>query len=309
MEAHMPIRKVYSIIPIGLGLFLLASLIALWPTPKVDAQCGSQASSCKNCHETQGKKPVNNDGTGWHQSHAFGDFCYICHAGNNQSMDEATAHTGMVPPLSDTKASCAGCHPDDLAARVKVYADILGVTPDTGGGGSGTITATQAVTTTAGAATTGNNSSSSTQPASPPGLVVDDSQVIDYNLRYAGVTPVNWGNILLVVFIVVIALGGGTFIYFNERKLRGWAKPASVRKIAAQTLPQVEGFSPEVVALLPKIAQLNPVGLHALQRLLENPEDASAMLHSLSHMDPELVRRIRSLDRDSRALLFALAGD
>jgi hypothetical protein len=64
-----------------------------------------------------------------------------------------------------------------------------------------------------------------------------------------------------------------------------------------------------VVALLPKIAQLNPIGLHALQRILENPEDASEMLHSLSRLDPELVRRMRALDHESRTLLLALSGD
>ncbi len=49
--------------------------------------------------------PVNSDGTAWHTSHAFGDFCYICHAGNNQAKEktEATRHG---PPLSDLKASC-----------------------------------------------------------------------------------------------------------------------------------------------------------------------------------------------------------
>jgi hypothetical protein len=63
------------------------------------------------------------------------------------------------------------------------------------------------------------------------------------------------------------------------------------------------------VALLPKIARLNPMGLFALKRLLENPEEASELLHSLSRLDPELVRRIRSLDHEARAVLLALAGD
>ena len=69
-----------------LGLAVIA--VVAWPRP-ASAQCGSSASSCKNCHEVQGQDAVNADGTGWHQSHAFGDFCYICHAGNNQSMDTA----------------------------------------------------------------------------------------------------------------------------------------------------------------------------------------------------------------------------
>ena len=94
-----------------LGLVLLiASGVWLATAQPASAQCGSQASSCKNCHEVQGQKPVNNDGTAWHQSHAFGDFCYICHGGNSQVMDKTAAHTGMVPPLSDVKAACQQCH-------------------------------------------------------------------------------------------------------------------------------------------------------------------------------------------------------
>ncbi len=91
------------VIVIAIGLFLATA------TP-VSAQCGSQASSCKNCHEVQGQDPVNSDGTGWHQSHAFGDFCYICHGGNQQATDKDAAHQGMVDPLSDIKAACQQCH-------------------------------------------------------------------------------------------------------------------------------------------------------------------------------------------------------
>jgi hypothetical protein len=143
-------------------------------------------------------------------------------------------------------------------------------------------------------------------------MVVDPQNVIDYNLRYAGKTPVNWGNVIVGIMIVLILLGGGTFVYFNERKLRGLttgpkAKPAAQKE--GQALPEIDGYAQEVVALLPKIAQLNPMGLYALKRLLENPEEASELLHSLSRLDPELVRRIRSLDREARAVLLALAGD
>ena len=62
---------------VGIAMVIAASIFLTTATP-VSAQCGSQASSCKNCHEAQAEMPVNADGTGWHQSHAFGDFCYIC---------------------------------------------------------------------------------------------------------------------------------------------------------------------------------------------------------------------------------------
>ena len=97
-----------TLIFLFLGALMLFVGTALWllqPQP-AKAQCGSQASSCKTCHEVQSQKPVNSDGTGWHQSHAFGDFCVFCHAGNEQATDKVAAHTGMVPPLSDVKSAC-----------------------------------------------------------------------------------------------------------------------------------------------------------------------------------------------------------
>ena len=44
------------------------------------AQCGSQASSCKNCHEVKGENAVNAKGD-WHISHAFGDFLRVLPCG------------------------------------------------------------------------------------------------------------------------------------------------------------------------------------------------------------------------------------
>jgi hypothetical protein len=316
----MSFRKHKFLIPIFLGALVLAGLVIFWPASNASAQCGSQASSCKNCHEVQGQDPVNNDGTAWHQSHAFGDFCYICHAGNNQSMDKDTAHTGMVPPLSDVKAACQSCHPNDLQERAQVYATALGVEVGSGDGPSSGSTTSGGGDTPSGSAPSSGDDQASTSASSAPapsGIVIDTSTVVDYNQQYnetvLGQRNINWGNVILVVLIVLVAAGGGAYVYWNERKLRGLPlikKSQAARPGAAgMPLPKVEGYSDDVVALLPKIAQLNPVGLHALKRLLENPEEASELLHSLSRLDPELVRHIRSLDHDSRALLLALAGD
>ena len=112
-------RRFFRMTTAGFFLVVTASIWLGSATP-VNAECGSQASSCKNCHEVQGEDPVNNDDTAWHPSHAFGDFCYICHAGNNQAIDKAEAHLGMVPPLSDVKASCQQCHVADLEDRAQV---------------------------------------------------------------------------------------------------------------------------------------------------------------------------------------------
>jgi hypothetical protein len=310
-------KRNFYLISILLGLLLLGVAIA-WPRTAARAQCGSQASSCKTCHETQGKKSVNSDQTGWHTGHAFGDFCYSCHGGNNQSMVEAEAHTGMVPPMSDIKTACAGCHPDDLQDRADKYAVILGVTAGGGtqGGASSAPVATQPATTPqATPASPAAGTSSSAAPAAPaPELVQTSGEEINYVARYTGKTPINWGNVILVVLIVVVAIAGGAFVYWNERRRRGLAlfgsaKPSGAASKPGAVIPVVEGYSTEVTALLPQIAQLNPVGLHSLKRLLQDPEQANEILHSLSHLDPELVQRIRMLDRDSRSLLLGLAGD
>ena len=306
----MQIRKIYEIIPVLVSILILVSVLLFWSVLDANAQCGSQASSCKNCHEVQGQFPVNGDGTGWHEGHAFGDFCYICHAGNNQSMAAEEAHAGMVAPLSDVEASCQSCHPADLMEKAQVYATALGVEIGTGGG------TTSASNTT----TTSNQVSSSESPiATPPALdmvVETSSDIIDYNQLYAeevlGQRAINVGNLILIFSILAIAVGGGSFIYYNERKLQG--KPFLPAKQTTEVskkelpIPQIEGYPKEVLALLPKVARLNPIGLQALQRLLENPDQANEMLHSLSRLDPDLLLRIRSLDHESRALLMALAG-
>ena len=309
----MPVRKYSFILLPALGVLLLAGVILFWPSGEANAQCGSQASSCKNCHEVQAQDPVNNDGTGWHQSHAFGDFCYICHAGNNQSMDKAEAHTGMVPVFSDVQAGCASCHPNDLMERAEVYAVALGVEVNSGGAASSSGGAPAGGSS----GSAGADSSGAQAPAPAPILAANDADVIDYVERYnenvLGVRTVNWGNVIVGALIAVVAVGGGAFVYTNERKLRGLPlKPTAKTPAAAgvsPALPKVEGYDAEVTALLPLINQLDPLGRAALKRLLQNPAEASQLLHSLARLDPELVRRLRSLDRESRALLLALGGD
>jgi len=111
---------------LGLVLVLTGGLWLLTPAPAA-AQCGSQASSCKNCHEVNQKYPVNTSGD-WHIAHAFGDFCQFCHGGNVQATDANLAHADMFYPLQDPGLSCAACHPADFAQKAQVYADALGVT-------------------------------------------------------------------------------------------------------------------------------------------------------------------------------------
>ncbi len=308
----MPNQRIRTLIPICIGVCLLAGFFLLLPTRDANAQCGSQASSCKNCHETQANDPVNNDGTTWHTQHAQIDACVSCHAGNPQSTDETQSHSGMVPWDSDIKAGCASCHPDDYTQLAHEYATTLGVTLGAAGPDQA---ATPATTPRAGSVEpTSVTPSTEGTTSGAGGIVLSQPGTIDYVQQYQqtvlGVHPINWGDVIVVVLIAFVILGGGAFIYWNERQLRGLKGffPSKVTKPVEGIIPMVEGYSSEVTELLPLMAKLNPVGLHALKRILAEPEQANEMLHTLSHLDPELVKRVQALDKDSRALLMAMAG-
>ena len=262
-------------------LFVLAGLIlvlgsGLWlaTAPPARAQCGSQASSCKNCHEVQAQKSVNNDGTGWHQSHAFGDFCYICHAGNQQATDKAAAHTGMVPPLSDVKASCQQCHPKDLDARAQVYATKLGITIGAGTGTGATPAAASDPSAAAPspAAAQAPAASNAAVPVSAA-LAVDDPNLVNYVQRYneivLGQHPTNWGNVALMVMIGLLLVGGGGFVILREKLVNvtfGDTKKASGE------------YPADVVDMLPEIASLKAQTRKSLKRVLDNPKKADKVL-------------------------------
>src|SRR5512146_1000092 len=236
-----------ALIILGAGM-AIASGIALLSVQAARAQCGSQASSCKNCHETQAKDPVNNDGTGWHVSHAFGDFCYICHGGNSQSMDETAAHTGMTDPMSDIQAACAQCHPSDLQARADVYAAKLGRPASLGAATQNAASPTPAAASAAAAPTqmaAGPVPQAAPAPNSPD--LVDYVQ--RYNQQVLNQQPTNWGNLILMGIIAVFLVGG--LLLVNSRE--GWIRVALTEK-----KPLDQGFSPDVVSIATQVSKLKP---------------------------------------------------
>ncbi len=265
-----------TLITTGLLLVLAAGF---WPaaTTPANAQCGSQASSCKNCHEVQGKMPVNNDGTAWHTSHAFGDFCYICHAGNNQAKDEAGAHMGMVPPLSDIKASCQQCHPNDMQELAQIYATTLGVEIGQAAPISEGATPAEGAAPVEGAATV-----ESAPPAIQPAAIsapttteidVDDPNLVDYVQRYneivLGKRPVNVGNNILIVLIGLVAVGGGGFVFYNE--VLSKLSLGNTKKVGSE-------YPNDVVDMLPAIANLKPQSRKLLRNILENTKKTETTL-------------------------------
>ena len=239
-------RKLYILLGTAGLMLVIVTAIALALPQTAKAQCGSQASSCKNCHEVQAKDPVNADGTGWHQSHAFGDFCYICHGGNSQATDETAAHQGMVAPMSDVKAACQQCHAEDLQARAEVYAKVLNVPV-----GMGDTSATPAAT------------SAPAEASVPAG----SGQLVDYVQRYdekvLNKYPVNWGNVILWVMLIAMLLGGGMLVLLREKLVR----------VTFQETKPVQGEYPaDVVDMVPDVAKLKPGARKTLRRLLRRPD-------------------------------------
>ena len=270
----MHIKKPYVMLMTAGILTLLITGVALAIVQPVKAQCGSQASSCKNCHEVQGQDPVNNDGKGWHTSHAFGDFCYICHGGNNQATDKTAAHTGMVSPMADVKAACAQCPPNDLDARAQVYASLLGVTV------SSSSAAPAGTTAPTSASADATPAAVSQPPAQQQASLAPNSQnLVDYAQRYnetvLGEQPTNWGNVILVIMIAAMLFGGGALVVSREGLI----------KVSFKETKRVEGEYPaDVVEMVPNIAKLKPSARKSLRRLLERPEATAEVLTSIDKL-------------------------
>jgi hypothetical protein len=249
----------------AVGVLLVLGSFLLMSTTPAQAQCGSQASSCKNCHETQGQKPVNADGTAWHSQHSFGDFCYLCHGGNNQATDKAAAHNGMEAPLANIDASCKSCHPDDTAAKAQVYATVLGQQVGTGGA----ATSSNQPTTTAATPAASTSAMTTAVDMSDPNLV---NYVQQYDEAVLGKEPTNWGNVILIAMIAMLALGGGGFVLLHEKL---------VKVSFGDTKPVAGEYPSDIVDLLPAIAKLQPKSRKSLKKVLENPKSTAKMLNMI----------------------------
>ena len=260
-------KLAFWLITAGILFLGITAIFFLLPAQPVSAQCGSQASSCKNCHETQGQDPVSNDLTTWHGQHAFGDFCYLCHGGNNQATDKSAAHTGMISPLSDVVVSCKSCHPKDYEARAQLYADTLGIKI---GSMASTLSATESQPPVAAPAP-----ASVSQPVAAtaaPAAAVPAVDMVDYSQRYEEVTsgkkPANVGNIIIIVMIAGLVLGGGFFIAHRE----GWIK------VSFQETKTIQGSYPaDVVDMVPALARLKPTAREHLRQVLSKPATAAEL--------------------------------
>ena len=318
-------------IAIPIVLMTLMAAIVLWPTP-VGAQCGTQASSCKNCHEVQAKDPVNAKGD-WHVQHAFGDFCEFCHAGNVTATDKDTAHQGMVYPLGDLKANCSSCHAKDYQDKAAGYAKTLGVDlknpPKTGSGGStssgGAPAAPAAQPTNPPAAQSTQQAApapDSGSPAQPSGSApssanTQSGQILDLNQSRPAadstspIAPMpSTGDVIEAILIVVLLGAFAALIWRFEGLGPKWAAlrglPAMQPAAAGVTL---QG-SPALDVLRPSLEQANPATLAALSRLLEgDPVRGGQMIEALARINPRLVEAVRRLSDSDLELLVALVRD
>lgn len=289
--------------------------------------------SCKNCHEVQAEDPVNSKGD-WHVSHAFGDFCEFCHAGNVQSLVKEEAHVGMVYPLDDLDTNCLSCHPNDVNELAQVYAVALGVT--LGSGPSQFVVGTSVPDPAAPAPTP------APETHAPAAETATGGEIIDYNSQYTRTVeqqkePVNMGNVILIVLFVALSGLGALLIWRWEglgdkwRELRGAPAaatdqfvvgtsvppsainrllpipPAAARPQPSPTIGATE--RPEVAAVLTHLRAADDATLQALTRLLERPQTGYPILQTIARLDPRLVAAVRQLPPAERELLMALVRE
>ncbi len=217
------------------GVLLVFGIIWMQTPQTVDAQCGNP-SSCKTCHEIQGKDPVNTNGA-WHVDHVPYDACAVCHGGNRDAKDETTAHVGVVNQLAGMTASCQNCHTDDLTQACNTYATTLGVTID-----GSTLSAQKpsgSLVSVFGAQPAGPSAPASATNISAPIAVQPETK------------PQNTtGNLILGLLLVAGVAGGSGYVVWNERRrLRESAQGQSWLRWAWSRLRQ-EFWSPYAAGVL-----------------------------------------------------------
>ncbi len=333
-------RRHLFMLSLALALFIaIMAPLFMFSTQEAQAQCGSQASSCKDCHETQGAMPVNNNGD-WHTQHSFGDFCEFCHAGNVQAKEKDAAHTGLAAPLGDVKASCQTCHPDDFMDRAQTYAATLGV--ELGAGGSSGGGGASSSDASGGGGDAGGGGAS--KAVAPGAAALPGGEEIDFNILYEEKTSPptgNRGNLILLGLIALTALAFAALIIKLEdipNRLARWyrenilayqqqaaaAEAPGTGQVAMPSLDELAGGLPEVMPetiavelqgypelqqLWPALQRLHPRTLRALATLLQQNPFGEKAIQALARLDPQLLDNVRHLKKEDRLLLQALVEE
>jgi len=244
----------------GIAL-LFTSLIMLASPRPAQAQCG-QPTECNTCHNIQGKLPVNENGA-WHIDHMPYNACQVCHGGDDQAADTAVAHAGIVTKLDQMQSGCAECHSgSDLQNRYSEYASQIGV--------STTLNPAQMQ-----AGASGLNSLLNTGETNVPISSSDNSAKPPAN------RTANW---ILAGVLLVGLIGGGSYVYSNERRL---LKESGIEKsLPAWVLARLrkENWSPYTAGVLLGIVGILSVvvGNHLLSASSGIATIASSLFNSLA---------------------------
>ncbi len=190
-------RKYVLILLIAASVLLFVSFVLLASPHSVEAQCG-QPTECNTCHNVQGKLPVNENGA-WHVDHMPYNACQVCHGGDKTAKDPAIAHANIVTKLDQMQAGCAECHSgSDLQTRYSHYASLIGVSTQ--------IDASQLQ---AGSAS-GLSGILNLAQTNVPGPFEANAAEPSTN------RTANW---ILAGVLLVGLIGGGSYVYSNERRL------------------------------------------------------------------------------------------
>jgi hypothetical protein len=294
----------WRVAPVSTFLPLLAAFVlvgAIWLAilpSTADAQCGTQMSTCRNCHEVKGQLKVNVKGD-WHVNHAFGDFCVTCHGGDAKAKDAAPAHTGMVKPLENITAACASCHPADLKARADRYAKTLGVTAQLGSGAAAAPAGAAGTPPAPSQPVTSTLASTGGSCGPIDGVAVGG--LVDFNLPQDSGPGVNWGNLIVIGLIVAMGAAWAVIV------LAQWIGAARKRMAEAAAKRPVAPLRPAVGTLVPVLAACDDATLDALSSLLKQQETGAQAIQTLSRLRPELLEMARRADPSALAMAMALA--
>ncbi len=213
-------------------LLMLLTLLAVitWYPRDGETACGAAASSCRNCHEIQGKMRVNDKGD-YHTQHAFGDFCVFCHSGSPSAMIKDEAHKGMVKPFENLEQSCASCHPDDFEKRAGVYGAFIkpgvsasrdepaAIVPESEGEAEKRVSPTMTMDAVPEAPVSRKDLYEILPPTPDPSAVKPEN-MIDYNLFWVKKgLPFTTGDLILILLSIILAMGF-PFLYWFYRVRR-----------------------------------------------------------------------------------------
>lgn len=280
----------------------LALIVVITLPRQAAAQCGAAASSCKDCHEVKKLAPVNTNGS-WHTAHAFGDFCEFCHSGNTKAKEKEAAHVGMVYPLSDIKAACQSCHPNDFNDRAQKYSTALGKPI----GYTGKDTPAAGTTSSTSSSVAPVASTVNCPPVPPVG-----GQAIDLNKVYAdAITPPadNTGNMILAGLVIALVLILLALMWFFDKPLARVTNAFRQLMFGSAAEADSEKLSPEVNALLPLLQSTDSATLRAIKNLLADKKNAPKLLSALSKTDLASLSALSEGDEKTLSALLTLARE